>query len=88
MRKLKTYQLCVEKWLDRCGEPCSFDVDESHHPNNYDCPRFQKMRVWQFYVKDVMVELEGIHAHGHEGCVEKAAPESGAYGENYGRQME
>ena len=33
---------CLNKFLGYCKH-CSYDVDTSHHPNNFDCPKFKPM---------------------------------------------
>ena len=34
--------ICLNGMLGKCPH-CKFDVDELHHPNNLDCPRFKPL---------------------------------------------
>lgn len=52
--------ICLHKFLGHCKE-CIIDFNPEHHPNNYDCPRFIKTTIYQFYVvssKDSRKSLE------------------------------
>lgn len=40
---------CLHRFLGECPK-CVPDYDTSHHPNNYDCPRFYKIGVGFFGV--------------------------------------
>lgn len=35
---------CLNQFLNRCPD-CTYDMDESHHPNNKDCPNYRGIRV-------------------------------------------
>lgn len=50
-------KLCVNQFLRNCE--CTIDRNIDHHPNNFDCPRYKEMTVWEFKVlaKDDYAEL-------------------------------
>jgi len=44
-------QMCLHHFLNEC-KSCIIDLDQTHHPNNTDCPRFHKVVVQIMEVED------------------------------------
>ena len=40
----KVKKTCFYRLIRRC-EDCTEDYDESHHPNNYDCPFYKEVII-------------------------------------------
>jgi hypothetical protein len=51
--------ICKHQFFGDCK--CSYDVDKNHHPNNFDCPKYEPMG----YVL-INIEKEGENAHRNE----------------------
>lgn len=43
--------ICLNHFLGLCPK-CTVDVDKTHHPNNYDCPRFKPLAIMVVEVKE------------------------------------
>jgi hypothetical protein len=41
--------ICKHQFFGDCK--CSYDVDKNHHPNNFDCPKYEPMGY-------VLIDLE------------------------------
>ena len=49
---MTTYEVtCLNRFIGRCKH-CKRDYDQSHHPNNLDCPEYREMRLVIFNVTD------------------------------------
>lgn len=42
---------CLYRFLKECKN-CSPDYNLSHHPNNYDCPRYHEINILEFVVEE------------------------------------
>jgi len=43
-------EICFNQFLGNCLK-CTRDLDTTHHPNNYDCPRYKPIYLETFEVK-------------------------------------
>jgi len=43
---------CVHRLFQDCKN-CKYDLDRTHHPNNYDCSRYTPVTVGYFEVGEI-----------------------------------
>jgi len=50
---------CVHRLFQDCKN-CKYDLDRTHHPNNYDCSRYIPITVGYFEVRDKEHENQDV----------------------------
>jgi len=49
MKNLNYIVTCKNRFLGKCKN-CQKDYDASHHPNNYDCPMHERIRLIEYNI--------------------------------------
>ena len=42
---------CVNRFLSRCSD-CKKDLDLNKHPNNFDCPNYKELKLFEVEIKE------------------------------------
>ena len=50
---------CLHRVIGNCKD-CIRDFDTSHHPNNYDCPKYREVRIVILNIKKGPTDIQSV----------------------------